>query len=141
MSDTVRHSLVKSLRRVPEFADLDDRTVLDAVGCSANLYWPSGSVVFEPGADAEGLYVVLSGSVRILEDGTEIATIGPGDYFGELSLLRDTAHTKTARVEEDAELMVIPRTPFQELLARDARLAAHLERKARERLPEAARTT
>jgi CRP-like cAMP-binding protein len=141
MSNTVRHSLVKALRRVPEFADLDDRIVLDAVGCSANLFWPAGTVVFEPGQDAEGLYVVLSGSVRILEDDAEVARIGPGDYFGELSLLRETAHTKTARVEEDAELMVIPRESLRDLLSREPRLAAHLERKARERLPHAARTT
>ena len=57
----VTHSLVKALRAVPDFADLDDATLLRIVGASTNLFYPAGSVVFEPGSPAEALYVVLSG--------------------------------------------------------------------------------
>ena len=116
------------------FESFEEPELLELVGASANLCWPRGSVVFEEGEEAEALYVVLAGRVRISEDGRHIAEIGPGQFFGELSLLMETMHTKTAAVEEDAELMVLPKVSFQELLARDPEVAAHFRRTAEERL-------
>ncbi|MDQ3946530.1 MAG: cyclic nucleotide-binding domain-containing protein [Actinomycetota bacterium] len=96
----ITHSLVKALRRVPDFTALDDRTLLTVVGASANLVWEAGSTVFEAGSPTEGLYVVLTGRVRIFEtvDGTErdVVTVDPGDFFGEHSLLLDSVHSKSA---------------------------------------------
>jgi CRP-like cAMP-binding protein len=134
MSNRVSHSLVKALRRVPTFADLDEGTLLELVGCSANLHWDSGRIVFERGGPAEALYVVLSGRVRIVEpdDDHIVATIDAGEYFGELSLMLDTTHSKTAVAWGQTELMVVPRESFQELLER----RPELERLFRERLEE-----
>src|SRR5439155_401722 len=73
-SHRVSHSLVKALRAVPDFADLDDATLLRIVGASTNLFYPGDGIVFEPGSPAEALYVVLSGEVRIFdrEHGNEV---------------------------------------------------------------------
>jgi CRP-like cAMP-binding protein len=118
MSNRVSHSLVKALRRVPAFADLDEATLLELVGCSANLHWDAGRTVFERGDPAEGLYVVLSGRVRIVDpdDDHVVATIETGEYFGELSLMLDTTHSKTAIAGGQTELMVVPRESFRVLL-------------------------
>lgn len=138
MPGAAKHSLVSALAAVPDFAALDDRTLLRIVGASANLVWSANSVIFEKGSVAEALYVILSGRVQILEvvDGeeTEIATLEPGDYFGELSLLLHTTHSKKARAVEDSELMVLPKESFQELLASNPELAGHLRRKLETRL-------
>ena len=121
MGQPVTHSLVKALRRVPDFAGLDDRTLLRIVGASTNLVWPANSSVFEPGARTEGLYVVLSGKVVICEvvDGEDrvIAAVGPDGFFGEHSVLLDTQHTKRAKAVEPTELMVVPRESFQAVMA------------------------
>jgi CRP-like cAMP-binding protein len=134
----IRHSLVSALAAVPDFAALDDRTLLQIVGASANLAWAADSVVFEKGSPSEALYIILTGRVRIADviDGkeVEVATLEPGDFFGELSLLLHTRHTKTATVLEDAELMVLPKESFQELLAANAHLADHFRRKLETRL-------
>jgi CRP-like cAMP-binding protein len=126
----VTHSLVKALRAVPDFAILDDSTLLRLVGASANLFWPAGSAVFEPGSPPDGLYVVLSGRVRVFDlvDGTEreLATFGPGGFFGEQSMLLDTAHSKHAQATEDSELMVVPQESFQTLLSDNPDLGATL---------------
>ena len=134
----IGHSLVKALRSVPGFSSLDDRDLLQIVGVSINLHWPSGSTVFTEGAPAEGLYIVLSGCVRILvgprEDETEVASIGPGEFFGELSLLEDRTHSKNARATEDSELMILPKESFRALLEVDEVLAQHVKDKVEERL-------
>lgn len=140
MSQPVTHSLVGTLRGVPDFAVLDDAALLEVVGASANLHWSEGSTVFSTGSPAEAVYVVLTGRVRILDpdgDGQEaeqVAEIGPGDYFGEHSLLLYTTHSKSAVTVEDSELMVIPKDSFQPLLGDNPELAAHFRAKLEHRL-------
>lgn len=132
VSEPVTHTLVKTLRGVPNFAALDEAILLEVVGASVNLYWPAGRTVFEADEPAEALYLVLSGCVRILENVTgerrEVAELGPGDYFGEKALLHEVTHTKTAVTSEDSELLVLPKDSFRPLLDDNPDLAARLER-------------
>jgi len=132
----VTHSLVKALRAVPGFEALDDRALLGVVGDSANLFWREGSVVFERGSPGDGLYVVLSGAVRILgEDGDEVNVLRAGDFFGEFSLVLDTDHMNDVVAAEDTELMVVPKESFERLIASSSDLGEHVRRKLEERLP------
>ncbi|HLF41620.1 MAG TPA: cyclic nucleotide-binding domain-containing protein [Acidimicrobiia bacterium] len=125
---------------MPDFAVLDDRTLLRIVGASTNLVWPAGSAVFEPGARTEGLYVVLSGKVLIYEtaDGEEreVISVGPGGFFGEHSVLFDTEHSKRARAVEPSELMIVPRESFQAIMADHPEIVAHLMARIETRLTE-----
>ena len=136
----LRHSLVKALRRVPDFSPLDDGTLLKVLGASANLFWPAGRIIFETGSPSEALYIVLAGRVRIADapgEGNDIAQIGPGDYFGELSLLRNSQHTKTAQAIEDSEIMVLPKQSFEALLRTDEDLAEQVRSKRAELVDDA----
>jgi CRP/FNR family cyclic AMP-dependent transcriptional regulator len=111
---------------------LDDALLLRIVGASTNLFWPAHSVVFEAGSPSEALYIVLSGRVRIRDgdrDAPVIGEVDAGDYFGELSLLLDSAHTKSAEAVEDCELLVLPKRSFEALLRADVDLAEQVRRK------------
>jgi CRP-like cAMP-binding protein len=136
MSNRVSHSLVNALRHVPAFADLDETTLLELVGCSANLHWDGGRPVFERGGPAEALYVVLAGRVRIVDPENDhvVATIETGEYFGELSLMLDTTHSKTAIAGGQTELMVVPRESFRALLDDRPELERQFRRLSDERL-------
>jgi CRP-like cAMP-binding protein len=139
LEERITHSLVKALRSVPDFASLSDHELLDIVGASTNLAWAAGSIIFEKGSPSEGLYIVLSGRVKISDviDGerVEVATVGQGGSFGELSLLLSTTHSREAIAEEDTELMIVPKEWFQGLLAAKPDLAEHFHRRMAERLP------
>jgi CRP/FNR family transcriptional regulator, cyclic AMP receptor protein len=139
LEERITHSLVKALRSVPDFASLSDHELLDIVGASTNLAWPAGATIFEKGSPSEGLLVVLSGRVRIFDVAedkrVDVATVGPGASFGELSLLLRTTHSKEAVAEEDTELMVVPQEWFQGLLETKPDLAEHFHRRLAERLP------
>jgi CRP-like cAMP-binding protein len=120
----ISHTLVRALRNVPAFSGLDETTLCDIVGASSNFVWRAGSPIFEPGDPAEALYIVLSGEVRIVDEAEQdVARLEPGDFFGELSLLQRTNHSKRAEVLEDSELMVLPQQRFEALLAEDPGLA------------------
>jgi CRP-like cAMP-binding protein len=136
----IEHSLVQALRRVPGFDVLDDRDLLRVVGVSVNLAWPKGSMVFEKGSPGDALYIVLSGEVRIYDEvaGTEveITRTGPGDFFGEISLLLDSEHTKNVQAVEDSELLVLMKEPFWALLEKRPDLAEIVQKRLEERRTE-----
>lgn len=140
MEPAVTHSLVKALRAVPGFDALDDRALLGVVGDSANLFWREGSTVFERGSPSDGLYVVLSGSVRILgHNGAEVNVLRSGDFFGEFSLVLETDHMNDVVAAEDTELMVVPKEVFDRLIASSPDLGRRIRQKIEERLPPALR--
>src|SRR6266704_1385582 len=90
------HTLVKALKGIPSLGSCDETTLLEIVGDSVNLVWPAGHKVFEHGTPSSGLFIVLSGRVRVLRNGGgELAKLGPGEHFGELSLLLGTTHQHT----------------------------------------------
>jgi len=139
LEERITHSLVKALRSVPDFASLTDHELLDIVGASTNLAWPAGATIFAKGSPSEALFIVLSGGVRISDviDGerVDVARVGPGASFGELSLLLHTTHSKEAVAEDDTELMIVPKEWFQGLLQAKPDLAEHFRRRLAERLP------
>ncbi|MDQ3163097.1 MAG: cyclic nucleotide-binding domain-containing protein [Actinomycetota bacterium] len=129
------HSLVKALQAVPSLAGLDERALLAIVGDSANLFWPAGSCVFERGSQTDSLYVVVSGSVRILDEGgVEAAVLEAGNSFGEFSLLLGTPHQHEVRALEDTELMVVPKQRFDQLVDSNRELGRRLRDQADERM-------
>ena len=78
---------------------------------------------------------MLNGRVRVLgADGAELAELGPGEHFGELSLLRGTTHRHTVETLEHSELMVLPKERFDALLEEHPELAKEIRRKADERM-------
>jgi CRP-like cAMP-binding protein len=132
---TQSHTLVKALQNVPSLGVCDEETLLEIVGDSINLVWPPRHTVFEHGTPSSGLYIVLSGRVRVLGNGGgELAELGPGEHFGELSLLFGSTHQSTVETLEPTELMVVPKERFDELLAEHPELSDAIHRKAEERM-------
>jgi CRP/FNR family cyclic AMP-dependent transcriptional regulator len=84
---------------------------------------PKGSVIFRQGDPGNEMFVISQGRVR-LTIGTaghekEVAVFGPGDFFGELSLLSDEPRSATAEVVEDTTLLAIGRDVFAMMVQDD----------------------
>ena len=80
-----------------------------------------GNAVFREGEVGDKLYLILDGKVRISRNlagmGEEaLAVMGPGEAFGEMSLIDDTPRSADAIVHERARLLVITREAFEDLL-------------------------
>lgn len=137
MDHKVTHSLVQTLRGIPDFAGLDEHTLLTIVGESMNLAWKAGSIIFREGDHGEALYVMLDGECSIHEgispSGREVSHPRQGDSFGEMSLLLNATHSKTATAISDCEILVLPKQSFTNLLASNTALAAHFEEVLRTR--------
>lgn len=137
---SIDHSLVKALRAVPSLTQLEDVELLAIAGESANLTWSAGSQVIASGTAADGLYVVLSGRVQVLEPGgAEVSVLGPGEYVGEFSLLLGNPRRHDVVAVEDSELMVVPKERIDRLLEEQPDFAREVRAQVEARLAENAR--
>jgi len=80
-------SLPQFLAKIDLFEGLPRDTLDDLMGRGTTLTFPAGHHVVEQGTDDAGLQVVLEGSAEVTVNDVDRATLRPGDYFGEISLI------------------------------------------------------
>ncbi|MFN2629066.1 MAG: MFS transporter [Gaiellaceae bacterium] len=100
------------LRGVPMFAPLAPPELERLAGSLERVAVEARSPVFLQGEAGDRFYIVDSGHAAIEIEGTELVTAGPGDFFGEIALLRDTPRTATVRALEPLELYGLDRDVF-----------------------------
>jgi CRP/FNR family cyclic AMP-dependent transcriptional regulator len=127
------------LERVPLFASLPAADVASVESHSAVRSYRKNTVVVQRGDESASLYVLVEGHARVFladDHGREVTlnTLGPGDYFGELALLGETARTASVITTEDCRCMVISRAEFLDCLAGQPRIALALIRGLVERV-------
>ena len=86
------------------------------MSATSTLDVAAGSVLAQEGHLGKEFVVIVSGSATISREGKELATIGAGDYFGEIALLDGIARTATVTAAEDSTLEVLDRRAFKTLL-------------------------
>lgn len=87
----------------------------------------AGEVVITQGSAGDGLYVVLAGEVEVVRDGAVAGTLGPGDVFGEMSLLDGVPANATVRTLRRTSLLRLPASELSSVLERYPAVRAHLE--------------
>ena len=116
------------LEGVPLFRALDDEDRRNLAGSMDLRQADKGDILFQQGDAGDSLFVVHTGSVELFvkdHAGQEISLhhVGPRDAFGELSLLDGRPRTATARVDEDATLLVLGRSELLALVRKTPDLA------------------
>lgn len=100
------------LRGVPMFAPLGPAPLEQlALGLEPRRF-KAGSEIVHQGDPGERFYLIDSGRVEVFEDGELARSEGPGEYFGEIALLRDIPRTATVVATEDVELLALGREDF-----------------------------
>jgi CRP-like cAMP-binding protein len=104
------------LEKLPLF-DSCSRGELRLAGRHAELiHVPSGAVIIREGRPGYEFFTIASGTASVARDGRALAVLGPGDHFGELSLLAGTVRDATITAVTAMELVVIDGRAFRGLL-------------------------
>src|SRR4051812_2020315 len=118
---------IDALARCPLFERADE-TMLASLSSRLRVRrFRRNEVIMHQGDPGDALHIVAAGAVKIVLPSAEgeeaiIATLRPGDFFGELALLDGAPRSATAVALESCETLELPRATFHDLLDRDPML-------------------
>jgi ABC-type lipoprotein export system ATPase subunit len=125
------------------FPALTEAQLKDATHNLERIKIEPGAVILREGGAPDKFYLVTKGRIEVvLQDPTgrelRVSQMGPGQYFGEIELLRGGKHVATVRAAPDTEVEVatLDKATFDRLLAESAPTKAQFARVAQERLEE-----
>jgi CRP/FNR family transcriptional regulator, cyclic AMP receptor protein len=119
------------LRSAPIFAALNDAAVEELCGYLHPIELKGGSSLFRVGDSGDAMYFIESGRVRITvtdADGREVilASLGHGDFFGDMAMLDGHGRSADATVTEDSRLAVLTRENFLTFVSSDSRIVLEM---------------
>ncbi len=128
----------RDLRIIPFFSNLSD-DVLDAIAQRLQReHYHKDAIVFSEDDPGDCLYLIETGQVKIVSEksGREriYSYLGPGNFFGETALLLGEKRSATVRVVIDAELLVLRKQDFEDLLEQHPIIAVTMTRELGRRL-------
>ena len=128
---------VELLKRVPLFSDLDKRELGRLASPMRQRTFKEGDTVAEEGSGGVGFFVIEHGKATVSVRGTERASLGPGDYFGEIALIAEIDRTATVRAETELRCWGMTAWDFRPLVEQNAGIAWKLLQAMAKRLRDA----
>jgi CRP/FNR family cyclic AMP-dependent transcriptional regulator len=130
------------LRRIPLFASLPEAELRAFAPLLRERRLAKGSVILMQGDPGDALYLITSGQVKVVligEDGREVilSVLGPGAFFGEMSLLDDEPRSAHVVAMDEATVLQLRREDFQARLRSSPEVAVAVLRELSRRLRRA----
>jgi nitroimidazol reductase NimA-like FMN-containing flavoprotein (pyridoxamine 5'-phosphate oxidase superfamily) len=126
------------------FRDLPPRELATVAGKLQTAKVDAGTVIVRQGAPADKFFIIVEGGVEILreDDGDErtLNTLGQGDYFGEVAILRDSPRIASVRATAPTTLLTMDRDTFRNLVAGSLGTTEQFDSVIRERMVAAGET-
>jgi CRP/FNR family cyclic AMP-dependent transcriptional regulator len=122
---------VELLKSVTLFADLEEGELERFSHVAVPRSFPAGTRVFHEGDDSDACYIVKQGSFRVTREHSDgraitLATLGPGEIFGELAMLDGDKRSASAEALTDGDLLALPASDVRALLARHPEISLKL---------------
>jgi CRP/FNR family cyclic AMP-dependent transcriptional regulator len=124
-----RDPRLQLLKNVVLFKDLSMRELAMVSNLMHERSYIAEEVIFDEGEEGQGLFLVLSGRVKIVlpaSANTLLLELGPGAFFGEVALLDQSVRTAQARAIEDTQIVALFRAEFYSLLETHSAIASRI---------------
>jgi CRP-like cAMP-binding protein len=126
------------------FHDLPQEEVETVEAQLRTLEVPEGDVIVRQGAPADKFFIVVDGEVEVVRDSDgktrRLATLGKGQFFGEIAILRDAPRVATVRAVKPTTLFAMERDVFRSLVAQSMGTTGDFDRVIQQRLEERGHT-
>jgi voltage-gated potassium channel len=110
------------IAKVPLFAELDAAGIADVSGLLRAQLAEGGEVIIREGEHAHSMYFIAAGEIEVAL-GKRTVKLGPGQFFGEVAVLRGARRTGTATALRRTNLLVLSAQDLHALMKRDRRIA------------------
>ena len=135
MPDQATAERLERLRSVSLFAEVGDDGLQRILDCATEFDAPAGQVLAEVRMAGAGLFVIEEGTVVVEVPGHHLE-LGPGESFGELSLLTDHQRAARVRAKTPIRCLALSRQDFDRILHAEPSLAIAMLRSLAKRLVE-----
>jgi CRP-like cAMP-binding protein len=125
------HEIMALMESVEIFFPLTKVELNNLVNQVSVMTYAKGEVPVRQGEAGDSFYIIKSGRVDVVVEksmleNAVVATLGPGNFFGEMSLLTGAVRTASIRVKDDAEFIVIDKESFKTTLVNNPSIAESL---------------
>jgi CRP/FNR family transcriptional regulator, cyclic AMP receptor protein len=107
---------VQALKRAPLFGDLSHRELVQLERVCEDLEVEPGKVLCTEGEIGHEFFVIVDGTVQVTRKGRRVATLGGGDFVGEIALVTELPRTATVTAETPVRLFVLTGREFHAVL-------------------------
>ena len=113
---------ITELKRIFIFQLLNEDEMAQVADILRPVKYPAGAKIFSQKDEGDRMYVITQGLVRITikdnEEDAELATLMPGDFFGEIALFEKVPRTATVTALDESSLLMIHRDDFARLISK-----------------------
>ena len=124
----------KRLEGVPLFAGLSHHDREQVARRADTIEIPAGRHLLDEGRLPHEFFVILDGEVEVIHEGQRLATLGRGDFFGEIALIQHGRRTASVVSTTPTTLAVMSPQGFDAVRRELPRVAERIEDAIRERL-------
>jgi len=117
---------LKLLGSVPLFRGLSERELKEILAAGREVEFGAASTIVEESDEAMDFYLILSGQASVEVRGRPRGKLGPGDHFGEMSVLDGGPRTATITADSPVVALRLDRSEFLELLDRHGSIGRKL---------------
>lgn len=117
---------IEEFSRVPLFADAGNKQLEQIARLCTEISVPDGRVLCKEGDLGQEFFIILEGQVKVSTGGREVATLQPGEFFGELALLDGGGRNATVVADGPVRLLVLTHSEFRDVLDEDPGVAVRM---------------
>ncbi|MGQ0548631.1 MAG: Crp/Fnr family transcriptional regulator [Armatimonadota bacterium] len=125
---------VDLLHKAAIFSGVPDRTLGTIADQAEVIDFPAGHYIVRQGQVGTGFYLLASGRASVTRGGETLARLGPGDFFGELSVIDQMPRTAHVVTEEPTTCLALASWNFMKLLEEHPKIALSVLREVARRL-------
>jgi CRP-like cAMP-binding protein len=125
----------------PLFRGIGPAGLAGLADVATDVAFPAGHVIARQGEIGTGFFVVVDGMVRVVRDGTVVARLGPGEFFGELSVLDRMPRNATVAAETPTTCLALASWDFEKVLLEQPALTLSILRGVATRLRDVTAST
>ena len=115
--------IFEMLQKTPLWAGLDEQDLRLVVKSSKEQNFQSGQTVVRAGDPGEEFYLIVDGEVEVKSGGRTIARLGPGQFFGEMSVLDNQPRSADVITMKTSRILTLSGAAFKTLIVANPRIA------------------
>ncbi len=104
------------ISKVPLFSQCSKGELQEIAAIADEIDIADGKELTTEGSPGREFFVLIDGTASVAQDGAHINDLGPGDFFGEVALVRDTPRTATVTATSPVRALVVTRQNFKRLI-------------------------